>query len=133
MKLLKNGKMTTIWSHPLKTGHEMKNTFFQNESLIMLNNFYHYEQRLKSSWGAKKRRLSQKYTKNGKMTAIWRHTSKTGHDMFSKCFAHHAGQLLPWSTLLKNQVLVTKKGIKSKITKNRKMTATLFQLKFAPL
>ena len=45
-EITENGKMTTIWSHPLKTGHDMKNKFFQNISLVMLNNFYHYKQLL---------------------------------------------------------------------------------------
>ena len=140
----------------------MKKYFFQNVSLMILNNFY-YDQTLlkfKSRWNKRlsqtitekwqndgcmtsyvkigtwykkenlfkmflwscymikhclksksrwrNRRLSQTITKNGKMTAVWRHTSKSGHDVkkktFSKYFSDHTEQLLPWSTLLKNQV-----------------------------
>ena len=51
------------------------------------------------------------------MTAVWRKKSKPGHDIknifLPKCFSDHAEQLLPWSTLLKNQVIVSKKGNES--------------------
>ena len=91
--------------------------FFQNISLIMLNNFCHDKHclKIKSRW--RNRRSSQKLLKKGKMTAVWRHTSKTGHDIkrkFIKCFSDHAGQPLPWLTLLKNQVKVTKQEMRSK-------------------
>ena len=52
------------------------------------------------------------------MTPVWRHSSKTGHDMkkyiFSKCSSNRAEQLLPRSTLLKIMFEVTKHEIKSK-------------------
>ena len=67
-----------------KSGHDMKKKIFQNVSLIILNTFY--------------RKSSQKITENGRMTAVWRHTSKSGHDMnkkfCSKCFSDDTEQLL---------------------------------------
>ena len=40
----------------------------------------------------------KKITENGKMMAIWRHTSKTGHDLKNKillkCFSDHTEQVL---------------------------------------
>ena len=89
--------------------------FFKNVLLIMFNILYYDIHCLKikclKGW------FSRKITKNGKMTDVWRHASKTGHDrknnFFSNCIYDHAEQFLPWLTSLENQVKVPIIGIKS--------------------
>ena len=51
--------MTALWRHTSKAEHGMKNIFFQNVYLPIINNFYHDRHSLKS----------QEITKTFKMTA----------------------------------------------------------------
>ena len=48
-KLLKNGKMTTIYDVIRHTENDIKTTLFSNVLLIMLNNFYHDKHCLKNN------------------------------------------------------------------------------------
>ena len=58
---------------------------FENVYLIILNNFYHdHSLKIKFRW--RNRIWSQNLLKNGKMTDVWYHTSKSGRHMKRKFF-----------------------------------------------
>ena len=110
--------MTAIWRHKSKTRHDKKNKTLSKcvsghtKQLLPWSTLF--ENQVKVS---KQEIKSKKSLKNGKMMTVWRHTSKSGHEMkkiFQNVFSGHTEELLPWSTLLKIQVKVTKQEIKSK-------------------
>ena len=86
-KLLKNSKMTAIWRHTSKTGHDME-IFFSKCTLIILNNSYHDKHHLQIKWKCLEKGLSQQITeKRQNGDNKWRHTSKMEHDMKKKIFS----------------------------------------------
>ena len=84
----------------------------------MLNIFFHDKHCLKIKLRWRNKRLSKKITEKRQnddcMMSYVKNRTWYKKKIFSKCSSDHAEQLLPWSTLLKNQVKLRKQEIRSK-------------------